>query len=273
MNPARGDEYPSIDNKVYLPVGRCIYCGATEGLEKEHILPFALSGTAILPAASCRRCASITGKTEQILLRGSFWPVRIFRGLKSRTKHRDAPASFAVVVERDRREELIQLAVDDLPIMLHFPLFAPPAYLSKSGLKAGISLSGLATVHFGKNPKRVANSLGTSKLTFKDQHNPIAFAQVIAKVAYAFAYAEGSIADLEGEPFVVPAIIDKPDEVGQWVGTLTDPVRAFPGLLHRIAIHHDWERGLLCAEVQLFADSETPAYGVILGKLRPTARA
>lgn len=45
------------------------------------------------------------------------------------------------------------------------------------------------------------------------------------------------------------------------------PIRKYPGLLHRIALIEDHERELLIADIQLFADSETPSYGVILGKL------
>jgi hypothetical protein len=269
MSQSQAERYTPLDGRVYQPMGRCIYCGSTEGLEKEHILPFGLSGTAVLPAASCRRCAAVTGAIEQTLLRGSFWPVRVFRNLKSRTKHKDAPATFPVIVVRNGLEEVVQLAVDELPILLHFPLFPPPAYLSQSSLKAGIDLSGLATVRFGRDPREAGYSFGGSAIRFKDQQRPVAFARMIAKIGYAFAAAEGMLSDLDGEPLIVPAIIDKPDEIGQWVGTMTDPPRAHPGLLHRVVIHHEWEQGLLFAEVQLFADSETPSYGVILGKLRP----
>lgn len=261
------DEKP-LNGKVYSPVGRCIYCGTTDTLEKEHILPFGLSGTALLLKASCRSCASITGATEQALLRGSFWPVRIFRNLKSRKKHKDAPSAFPVTIVRNGREEVLQIAIDKLPILLHFPLFAPPAYISKSGLKAGISLDGIATVRFGRDPGETAHSLDSSTLRLTDELSPADFARVIAKIGYAFAVAEGATADLDGEPLVIPAILDRPNEIGQWVGTLTDPPRAHPDKLHRLAIHHDWSLGLLCAEVQLFADSEPPSYGVIIGKLK-----
>lgn len=258
----------SIDNKVYRPVGRCIYCGAADHLEKEHILPFGLSGTAILPKSSCRACASITGNTEQSLLRGAFWPLRVFRDLKSRSKHRDAPKTFPMYVEKSGVLELIELPIDELPIILHFPLFAPPAYISGAPLKAGIDVSGLATVHFGQTPREVANAHGTLKLQFEQSQKPVDFARMIAKIAYSFAVAEGAVDDMEGTSFVLPAILDRPNEIGQWVGTLTDPIQSHPGQLHRIIIHHDVDRGLLCGEVQLFADSETPSYGVILGKLR-----
>jgi hypothetical protein len=171
-------------------------------------------------------------------------------------------------VEKDGVLETLEFPIDELPIILHFPLFAPPAYISGSPLKAGIDLSGLATVHFGQDPRRFAQAHGTPRLQFKHSQNPVAFARVIAKIAYSFAVAEGAVDDIEGTPFVLPAILNSPNEIGQWVGTLTDPIRAHPGQLHRILIHHNLDRGLLCGEVQLFADSETPSYGVILGKLK-----
>lgn len=260
-----------LDGKVYAPAGRCIYCGSTEELEKEHILPFALSGTAILPKASCRKCASITGSVEQELLRGSFWPVRIFRNLKSRTKHKDAPATFPMTFVRNGKQEVHQLKIDELPILLHFPLLAPPGYLSPGTPTAGVQLSGLATVRFGKDPIQAVSLRGATGLQVSESHKPVVFARMIAKIAYAFAYAEGAMSDMDGEAFVCPAILGEKDEIGRWVGTLTDPPKGHLGTLHRIEVRHDRQRGLLCAEVQLFSDSETPSYGVILGRLKQNA--
>jgi hypothetical protein len=77
--------------------------------------------------------------------------------------------------------------------------------------------------------------------------------------------------DMDGETFVLPSILGEKDEIGRWVGTLTDPPKCHPGTLHRVEVHHDRQRDLLCAEVQLFSDSETPSYGVILGRLKPNA--
>ena len=100
----------TLDGFVYKPVGHCIYCGATENLGKEHILPFGLSGSAILPKSSCRNCASITGRTEQDILRGSFWPaVRAFRDLKSRSKHENAPSTMPVSIFRNGEDEVVML--------------------------------------------------------------------------------------------------------------------------------------------------------------------
>lgn len=152
---------------------------------------------------------------------------------------------------------------------LHFPLLTPPGYLSQMDSTAGISVSGIATVLFGTHPAIAGESLDASEIRVTEDCKPVAFARMIAKIGYAFACAEGAIDDLEGEPFVFPAILGQRDEIGRWVGTLTKPIQAHRGLLHRILIHHnEWDRGHLCAEVQLFSDSETPSYGVILGKLK-----
>jgi hypothetical protein len=259
-----------LNNSSYPPVGYCIYCGTTDHLEKEHILPFGLSGTSTLPESSCRDCANITKAFEQAVLRGPLWPVRIYRDLKSRTRHRDAPSTLPATVIQDGRERTVELKMEEYPILVHFPLFAPPAYLTRSAsYKAGIHLSGIATVLLGPRPDDVAESLGADELKLTASYQPVPFARMIAKVGYAFAVAERATDDLDGEPFVVPAILGRADDIGRWVGTLTKPFETHPGQLHRLLVHYDREKGLLIAEVQLFADSQTPSYGVILGRLRP----
>ena len=170
---------------------------------------------------------------------------------------------------RDGKEQAIELKIDDYPTLLHFPLFAPPAHLTRSPeYKTGIVISGIASVLFGPRPDDVAKSLGATELKLTANSQPVAFARMIAKIAYAFAAAERATDDIEGQPFVLPAILGQQDDIGRWVGTLTRPIEAHPGELHRIIIHHEKEKGLLSAEVQLFADSETPSYGVVLGNLK-----
>jgi hypothetical protein len=269
---ATAREHKVLDNRVYRPVGHCIYCGARDNLEREHVLPFGLSGTAVLPKSSCRRCAAITGAVEEDLLRGAFWPLRIYRDLKSRTRHESAPKKFPVSVVRGEETEQEFVEIGALPIMLPFPLFPLPGHLSQTQTQAGILVSGVASVHFGTQLKATATALGASKVSVTAEIKPAQFARMIAKIGYAYACAEGAISDLDGDPFVLPAILGRRDEIGRWVGTLTKPIEAFPGVLHRIAVHHDWEHRLLIAEVQLFSDSETPSYGVVLGNLDSAKR-
>jgi len=128
---------------------------------------------------------------------------------------------------------------------------------------------GVTSISFGRSPDLVAERLGTKRIVLDtSRDHPVAFARMIAKIGYSMAFADGTLSRLDGPCLVRPAIIERPDEIGRWVGTLTDPIRKYPGLLHRIAMREDREKQLLFAEVQLFADSETPSYGVILGRLK-----
>lgn len=262
------DQVRDMSKAQYPELGRCIYCGDTENLQREHILPFGLSGTAVLPKSSCVVCAKITGRFEREVLRGPMWAVRILRQLKSRTKHANAPKTAPLKVKKGENEFEIELPLNEYPILLHFPVFAPPAFLSPSGYMHGINISGVATVSFGIRPEHVLSKIDATEIAIPQDYQPVAFARMIAKIAYATAFAQGEINLIDGEPFVLPAILGQRDEIGRWVGTLTGPYKSFKGLLHRIVFHQDTERGILIGEVQLFSDSQTPSYGVILGRLK-----
>lgn len=258
-----------LGSHVYKSVGVCIYCGATDNLTNEHILPFGLSGSSILPKSSCQQCAAITGKVEQDILRGSFSPVRVFRDLKSRSKHKDAPRQIEVAITRNNNHEVILLNIDEAPILLPFPIYPLPSHCLSKESMIGILVSGHHTIRFGSDPLDIAKRLGGSKIDIDVQLKPVEFARMIAKVGYAFAYAEGEIEHIEGPSFVLPAILGKSDDIGRWVGNIPNkPIEVFPNYLHRILLHRDTEKRLLFAEVQLFSDSETPSYVVVLGKLK-----
>lgn len=252
----------------YKPVGHCIYCGADDNLQREHIVPFRLSGTAVLPKSSCGKCAQITRRFEEDVLRGPMWSVRILRQLKSRRKHREAPKTEHLIIKKDGKEQNIELPLEDYPILLHFPVFPIPAYLGLWQYVSGIQISGIMTVSFGPRPEMVMSKLGASQIKMTQDPQPISFARMIAKIAYAYAIAEGAMDFIEGESFVLPSILGEKDEIGKWVGTLSEMPGIFEGLLHRVLIHQDKEKGLLFGEVHLFCDSQTPSYGVILGKLK-----
>ena len=262
-----------LNPRTYGPVGSCIYCGSTSDLRLEHILPngLSLSGSASakLPKSSCRDCAKITSRMERTVLRGPMWPARVYRDLKSYRNHKDAPKTYRLtVVRKSNKEEVAQLPVEDYPILLPFPIFPAPAFLNPNGYTSGICVTGLVTLSFGPRPEDVAKRLGVRELRLTRSLQPICFALMLAKIAYAFAAAEDKLRLIEGEATVLPAILGSTDDIGKWVGTLTEPFRSYDGQLHRILVTQDREKGLLMGEVQLFSDSQAPSYGVILGRLR-----
>src|SRR5205814_3072492 len=88
--------------EVYGPViqwpiiGECIYCGSTDDLTNEHIVPFGLSGTVGLVKASCKSCAAATSAIEGRLLRGHWRAYRKLLGLKTRS---DYPTHYPIKVK------------------------------------------------------------------------------------------------------------------------------------------------------------------------------
>jgi hypothetical protein len=253
----------------YRPVGYCIYCGDTNGLSREHIVPLGLSGIAVLPKASCASCRKVTGAFEgQVLQSPMMRAVRAYRGLRSRSKHADAPRTQRLKLSRGGENEIVDVPVGEAPKILHFPIFAPPRLLTgESG--SGIKITGIVSVLFGPSPEEVLRRLGGQQVDLESAGDaPIAFARMLAKIGWAMAVAEGKHNRLDGASPILPSIRGHVDDIGRWVGTLTGSIRQYPGLLHRVLIHEDRAKGMLIAEIQLFADAPTPSYGVILGHLQ-----
>ena len=200
------------------------------------------------------------------------WAVRVYRDLQSRRKHKDAPKTYPLTVLRGEHEEVLTLPVEEYPILLHFPVFSPPALLEPAGYVSGIRVTGVATVSFGPRPEDVMKRTGVTTIRVSQTQEPVAFARMLAKIAYAMAAAEDQLGLIEGDATLPPAILGTTNDIGRWVGTLTQPFQAYGGLLHRVLIHQDNQKGLLVGEVQLFSDSQAPSYGVILGKLRSHKR-
>ena len=258
-----------LDVPPKIPVraaGKCIYFGSTSALQDEHVVPYGLSGDFVIPKASCASCARETGRCEQLVLRGPMRAARIYRKLKSRTQHGGSSDTQRIVIVRDSGEVAVDVPLAEYPILLNFPIFAQPGCLS--GVHSpGIQLHGIHTVLFGPLPEEVAKSLGARALRFPvAKEQPTAFARMIAKSAYGFAFAGGYVDRIEGVSPVIPSIIGQIDNIGQWVCSDQGKTVTYPGFLHRVVIR---EIGLhLVAEVHLFADSQTPKYRVMLGRLR-----
>jgi hypothetical protein len=252
----------------YKPLGFCLYCGATRDLEDEHTLPFALQGSRVIPDATCRACASETSRIETDVLRGPLWPVRVFRNLKSRSKHKDAPSHLEFVIRRGSHDELLDLPVRDAPIFFLFPRFAPPGYLHDPPIASeGISLIGTDNVVFGKDPRALLREIGATAITIKQSQRPAVFARLVAKIALSTAFGERLVARVRGTDALAQSILGKTDDIGKWVGNLTGPSSTRTRALHTISFKEHPQRRLLLSEVHLFADSQAPLYTIVIGEL------
>jgi hypothetical protein len=260
-------ELPLLNHHKYPPYGKCIYCGESSDLRIEHIVPFGLSGNLELPESTCKSCADITSRVEMAILRGELWAVRVFRELQSRRKHGSAPKDFPIKIVRDGVEKQIRLPVDEYPILLHFPVFSAPRVLTSAEKKPGIEIKGVDTISFGRNPEDFLLKQKAESISTTTSQNPVAFARMIAKIAYSMAAATGALELLKSTSPIPSVILGHEAAVGHWVGTIDAPNASYPGMLHRVVIVSDEERGMLIGDVQLFCDSFAPRYGVILGSI------
>lgn len=243
--------------------GECMYCGSTENLSREHIVPYGLGGLGAVPKSSCDKCATITGRFEREVLRGPLWGLRAYLRLSSR-RRRSMPTRLPLKVVRKGQETEEQIPIHDHPIMLCFPRFSVPSNLTGNHVE-GISIMGAAAYNFGRPIKDVLETLGADDFRVTESSKPVAFARMIAKIAWSAAVANGSRRRLDTG--LRDAIMHVPNQIGHWVGTYTDPLKASPGIMHEIRLREDSDKGKLLAEVQLFANASTPRYGVILGDL------
>src|SRR5215469_14973766 len=123
-------EAPTDPPVNYPPVGRCIYCpdDGSHGLGDEHIIPYALNGTLVLPSASCHACEGVTSYLDGFAARSVYYQVRTSARMRTRTK---LPDEFpAILTYEDGHEERIMVPAAVHPATLALPLFVPPSLLS-----------------------------------------------------------------------------------------------------------------------------------------------
>jgi hypothetical protein len=245
------------------PANECIYCGSQSDLSREHVLPYALGGTVTIPRGSCERCRNITHAFETAVLRGPMQMVRYIQNSPSRSKHRDVPLTIPVKLTLDGREVLIDTPRGEAPILLPFPVFGTPDYLKSNGSE--LKLVSVVTGSFGADLETFARQRETKEIEIRIlQKDAIAFAQMVAKIAYATAYVEGILPRLHDKIALVRSVMEYPNTIGRFVGTLPPPFEKYPGIQHRIAFKELADSAVL-GEVQLFASAGAPTYLIHLG--------
>jgi hypothetical protein len=248
-------------------IGKCIYCGSTDNLTREHIVPRGLGGPWLLLKASCKKCAKVTSGFERGVLNEFFILVRTKLGLPTyRPKNR--PKTFPFLVTIGGKEKVLEVPVSDCPTLFMMPELEKPGYIRKDTQGKGMSVTGMS-LHGKENEFR----------EFKDKYNVesisytrelrTSFARVLAKIAYGMAVLQYGL-DMIEEAYVLPCILGEKDDAAQWVGC-EDPHKS-PALLPKERLLHRIEvltkRNEVGARIRLFASYQTPEYLVIVGRLK-----
>ena len=114
----------------YPALHRCIYCLTGAGAGDEHIIPFALNGTQVLPKASCEDCGKVTSYLDGFACRSVFWQLRVSAGLRTRNAA-GVPTEFPIILTfADGHEERELVPAGLHPSLVVLPKFEEPDLLS-----------------------------------------------------------------------------------------------------------------------------------------------
>jgi hypothetical protein len=256
--------------KKYKPVGVCIYCGSKEKLTDEHIIPLGLNGEIVLPKASCPKCNAVTSSFEQSVLRGNIRHVRAALGFPTR-RPKDMPKTFPLLITVNGQESTIQVPAAESLVVLPFPLFGLPGFIAGIAPKAGIGINGFVNVHFGADPQILMARYGAEKVGMVLRVDSIAFARMLAKIAYCTVVGELGY-DALSENFVLAAIRGESNDLGTWVGSGGDATPPTMLNVQHSAIYSIYEKEgqrVLTVFIKLFSNSPAPAYAIVLGRPAP----
>ena len=256
------------ESKRFEAVGACIYCGASEDLTDEHVIPFALGGKLILPDSSCKDCAAITSRFEMLVLRGFMLPARTVGGFPTR-RPRQRPSKFNLEAEIAGKDEVLSIDTEDFPAILQLPVFRPPGILEGRDDGKQFSVVGVHTIRFGDHPLALFKQLLAKRIKWKSAIPIGPFTQFLAKIAYSYSVGVTSRVQLDKTP-VLPYIRGEADDGSRWIGSSDFPHNAsLKGATHTMKLvqhtTNQSDQGLLeSVQLRLFSNSGGPGYEVVV---------
>jgi hypothetical protein len=247
-------------------IGRCIYCGSTNDLSDEHIVPFGLNGPWKLSKASCPQCRDITSLFEMHVLRQQFIEPRSV--LNFPTRHRsNRPTDLSFLVQIDGVESSITLPVNECPPMFVMLDLEKPRKIDNYTYHRGVLVKG-CSLHSSKDALKRFENLGTESFNINVEIRATSFEKMLAKIAYGMTVLAYGY-DCLSENYILSCILGEADDVGYWVGSSGIPISQLPRdkYLHKIGLSIDKNTNEVRVLIRLFANYHTPEYLVIVGAL------
>jgi hypothetical protein len=243
--------------ELYGPVGHCIYCGASP--------PPRLGGEHILLESSCIACGDVTGRFEQLVLRGGLRGIKERLGFASRTKGR--PKALPLFIGEGAGTRF-DVPVEDYPATVVLPHIVGPTLAPFPGAATSqkIPWGYIPPTDIGK----LATTYGLTQFS-PSSIDTFAFARMLAKIAHSFA-----VAQLGSESFVpfLPTFILSNDncDFRLFMGTMElrpQLPAEIPTDGNHLGLLADEDAGgqeYITAIIQLFRSFDAPFYRVVIGQ-------
>lgn len=282
----------STPYKPFSPVGRCIYCGSTDDLTTEHIIPYSLAGYSTLEKSSCKKCAAVTAAFEQNCARAMLGVFRVVYNFPTRRK-KDRPKKLPLWVIKWNVCEKWDVPVEYYPeIKVLMPSLSPPKMAAREVWTmmmhldpARLSPEDFAKMDFEKDglvimidcyvpladQKKRAEWLynkGAIEWVYQQKVPLIPFSRMLAKIAHSYCVAQFGLGSFK--PLLIDAILNGGTDINRLVG----------GLPHVFNLDwpfdqfHDMVAGItningiahLACSIQLFSQVAPVRYLVIVGE-------
>ena len=187
-----------------------------------------------------------------------------------RRRPRERPSTRQIEVLRGAEFYREELSITGNSALLPLPIFPPPQVLQGARDGTGIKVLGVETILYGPTLPSTMKALGVEGLRISFDHvDVIAYARLLAKIAFGFAIAQFGLFEREESP-VIPSILDTFDDIDMWIGSAAfqleietrNPTHA---LGFRVAQHPTVAgRHILIAQVKLFANCGASGYEIIV---------
>ena len=254
-------------------VGECIYCGSKTDLTKEHVLPYALGGNIVINEGSCKPCALITGKLEQRLLRGHWWPYRKKLGLQTRSPSAQNVQKPITITKSngDVIEGLMPLDSFVAVMVFHFD---PPSIITGEERSGEPFAKNASMKMLGPNPSEaIVNEKRYllspfDKVTFPINFDSGELTRFLAKVAHGYAISREGLGAFE-RLYLPKYILGQTDGIQTYVGGYKSPMLTsfLPGGgCNRMMLRTRGDFTTVCIQLFIDNDQPPPIYEVVVGK-------
>jgi hypothetical protein len=252
---------------VLKAVGRCIYCGSTENLTDEHIVPYAIHGYYELPKSSCKKCAAEINKFEQRCTGSFFLPYRLGGKYRSRKTAKQNRTIKLAIGRSPENVEIADLQFSDFPKLICNAVFPLPGVIRGDDpnreLRGGVLIATTKAEH--ERLRKRFSMHPNFRMVFHTDGK--ALAKTLAKIAHGFAVDTFGIDTFRHR--LPPLILGHPTEYGlsYFVGSDPRPTRPAP-VMHAVDTKKLMIRGIrYCAVfIRLFANLNLQRHLVIVGE-------
>jgi HNH endonuclease len=256
-----------------LGVGECIYCGSKTNLTDEHIIPYGLGGQDILPKSSCKTCAVETGKLEQRLLRGHWWPYRKKLGLQTRNPKSQNRLLPVRIKRIDGSILEARMPIESFVAHLIFYL-DPPSILSGKIITDDPHAKSASMRMLGPGPTsaivdgKIFLLSPLDNVEFPVKYDSADLMRFLAKVAHAHAISRLGLSGFVNL-FLPEYILGRVDGLATFVGGYETPLYlpVIPGSgFHRVMLIRRDKYVSVCIQVFVDKSDPPPIYEVVVGE-------